>query len=219
MERRRLEQAAMVLMMSPRALDALDGRRPAETIVLPSPITTATRPAPDELTATPRDVAAVTYAGNPEKKRMQFILAEWARARRDGEELLVAGIDRLPGEQPGVRVAGRLQPDDYRLLLRRTKLFVAAPMREDYGIAPLEALSDGCLLVTTPAPGPYPALDLARALDPRLVGDDLAHAIRTALDDPAPGYAQKAQELLVPYGTLAVDDALRERVIPRLLAR
>ena len=42
------------------------------------------------------------------------------------------------------------------------------------------------------APGPYAALPLARALDPRLVGDDLAAAIRAALDDPAPDYAERA---------------------------
>ena len=39
---------------------------------------------------------------------------------------------------------------------------------------------------------PYAALPLARALDPRLVGDDLAPALRAALDDPPPGYAERA---------------------------
>ena len=77
--------------------------------------------------------------------------------------------------------------EEYRALLRRARVFVCAPRREDYGIAQLEALADGCLLVTTPAPGPYAALPIARALDGRLVGDDLASALRAALDDPAPG--------------------------------
>ena len=84
----------------------------------------------------------------------------------------------------GVRYLGRLAPDEYRGALRRARVYVTAPRREDYGIAQLEALADGCRLVTTPAPGPYAALPLARALDPRLVGDDLAGALRTALDDP-----------------------------------
>ncbi len=96
-------------------------------------------------------------------------------------------------------------------------MFVAAPRREDYGIAPLEALADGCVLVTTPAPGPYPALALARELDPRLVGDDLAAAIRTALDDPRPGYAEHAAALLTPFRRAAVDRTLAEDVLPRLL--
>ena len=64
-----------------------------------------------------------------------------------------------------------LPRDEYRALLRRARVFVTAPRREDYGIAQLEALADGCMLVTTPSPGPYAALPLARALDPRLVSD------------------------------------------------
>jgi hypothetical protein len=47
-------------------------------------------------------------------------------------------------------------------------VFVAAPRREDYSVAALEALACGCRLVTTHPPGPYPPLDLARQLDPRL---------------------------------------------------
>ena len=80
-----------------------------------------------------------------------------------------------------------LAPGDYRALLRRARVFVAAPRREDYGIAQLEALADGCVLVTTAAPGPYAALPLARELDARLVGDGLAVALRVALDAPAAG--------------------------------
>ena len=64
---------------------------------------------------------------------------------------------------------------------------MTAPRREDYGIAQLEALADGCVLVTTAAPGPYAALPLARRSIRGSSGDDLAGALRTALDDPAPG--------------------------------
>ena len=48
------------------------------------------------------------------------------------------------------------------------------------------------MLVTTPAPGPYAALPIARELDPRLVGDDLAGALRAALDDPRAGLRRAA---------------------------
>ena len=72
--------------------------------------------------------------------------------------------------------------------------YVVAPRREDYGIAQLEALADGCMLVTTDAARPVRgARDLARELDPRLVGDDLAGALRTALDDPLPGLRRRAR--------------------------
>ena len=48
-------------------------------------------------------------------------------------------------------------PGEYRSLLRRARLYVTAPRREDYGLAQLEALADGCVLVTAPARGPYAA--------------------------------------------------------------
>ncbi|HEV2814151.1 MAG TPA: hypothetical protein VGW10_12935, partial [Solirubrobacteraceae bacterium] len=105
----------------------------------------------------------------------------------------------------------------YRALLRRSRVFAAAPRREDYGIAQLEALADGCALVTTAPPGPYVARDLARELDPRLVTDDLATAIRAALDDPAPDYAERARELLRPFAPAAVDAAVANALLPRLL--
>jgi hypothetical protein len=208
-ERRRLRQAPLVLAMSNRSLAPLNGQHPS-TLVVPSPIEPSAPP------TAPRDIAALAYAGNPEKKRLDYVLASWSRARREGETLVVAGIDGIRPTE-GVQVAGRLQPDEYRALLRRARVFVAAPTREDYGIAPLEALADGCMLVTTPAPGPYPALDLARELGPRLVDDDLAKALRAALDDPPPGYAERARELLTPFTRQAVDRTVAQDVMPRLL--
>jgi glycosyltransferase involved in cell wall biosynthesis len=102
-------------------------------------------------------------------------------------------------------------------LLRRARVFVAAPRREDYGLAQLEALADGCVLVTTAAPGPYAALPLARALEPRLVADDIAGALRQALDDPPAGYAERALEAIAPYRRAAADAAVREALLPALL--
>jgi glycosyltransferase involved in cell wall biosynthesis len=110
-----------------------------------------------------------------------------------------------------------IAPAEYRALLRRARVFVAAPRYEEYGIAQLEALADGCRLVTTAAQGGYAALPLARALDPRLVGDDLARALRTALDDPAPGYAERARAALAPWAPAAVDELVRERLLPALV--
>jgi hypothetical protein len=105
---------------------------------------------------------------------------------------------------------------EYRALLRRARVFVCAPRREDYGIAQLEALADGCMLVTTSSPGPYAALPLARALDPRLVSGDLAGALRLALDDPAAGYAERALDALAPWRPEAVDRVIAEVLLPRL---
>ena len=162
-------------------------------------------------------MAAITYAADPHKKGLDRVLAAWAAARRDGEELVVAGTDARV-DAPGVRVAGRLAPSAYRALLRRARVFVTAPRREDYGLAQLEALADGCLLVTTRAPGPYAALPIAERLDPRLVGDDLAGAVRAALDAPRPGYASDAAAALAPFSEAAVDGVVASELLPRLLA-
>jgi hypothetical protein len=209
-ERRRLAQTPLVLAMSPRSLDST-GVTPQAVEVVPVPVERSGPPSPT------RDLAAVMYAANPEKKRLGFVLNAWESARRGDETLVVAGIEPL-APRPGVEFAGRLDRAAYRALLRRARTFVAAPVQEDYGIAPLEALADGCALVTAPAPGPYPALEIARQLDPRLVDDDLASAIRIALDDPTPGYAERAAELLEPFSPRAVDQTVAERVLPRLLS-
>src|SRR5256714_4532667 len=180
-------------------------------IVVPIPVEPSGAPVPA------RDIAALTYAANPPKKGLDRVLAAWAAARREGEELVVAGT--APGAAaPGVRWAGRLAPDAYRALLRRARVYVTAPRREDYGLAQLAALADGAQLVTTAAPGPYAALPLARALDPRLVTEDLARALRTALDDPSPGYAERAGAAIAPFRRAAVDRTVAEELLPRLLS-
>ncbi len=130
------------------------------------------------------------------------MLAAWRAVRGEAAgELVVAGAS--PGElraagvelagEPGVRDAGRLPREEYRALLRRARVFVTAPRREDYGQAQLEALADGCLLATTPAPGPYAALAIARRLDPRLVDEDLAAALAAALAHPEPAALRGAR--------------------------
>ena len=210
-ELRRLRETPMVLAMSHRALAPLDASAvPADVALVPVPVE---RSGPQPAT---RDVDVVAYAGNPEKKRVDYVLDAWSRARRGDETLVVAGTDRLEPTE-GVKIAGRMPPADYRALLRRARVFVAAPRREDYGIAPLEALADGCMLVTTPAPGPYPALDIARQLDCRLVAEDLVAALRAALDDPAPMYAERAAELVAPFSRQSVDRTVAQKVLPRLL--
>jgi hypothetical protein len=177
-----------------------------------------------------RDIAAITYAANPGKKGLDRVLCAWRRVREasapgGGEELLVAGASAQELERAGleiggegIRVLGALPAGEYRGLLRRARVFVCAPRREDYGIAQLEALADGCMLVTTSAPGPYAALPIARALDPRLVSEDLATALRTALEDPLQGYAVRSLAALAPFRREALDRLVAERLLPRLLA-
>jgi glycosyltransferase involved in cell wall biosynthesis len=220
LERRRLREASLLLPQSEGALRELPGGETGGVPALVVPV-----PIEPSGPAGARDIAAITYAANPHKKGLDRVLDAWRAVRRSGEELVVAGARledlrtagyELAGED-GVRVVGPLAAGDYRTLLRRARVFLCAPRREDYGMAQLEALADGCLLVTTPAPGPYVALPIARALDPRLVGDDLATALRAALEDPISGYAARAREALLPFTRAAIDRLVAEELLPRLL--
>lgn len=208
LERRRMMQAPLLVPMSEGALAEAPAPRAAAVIV--------SAPIEPSGPAGERDIAAVTYGADPVKRRLDFVLAAWSRARLQGETLVVAGGTGAPAE--GVRFTGLLDPTDFRALLRRARLFVTAPRREDFGQTQLEALADGAMLVTTPAPGPYVALPLARELDARLVADDLASAVRVALDRPAPAYAQRAAEALAPYRRAAVDRVVAHELLPRLVA-
>jgi hypothetical protein len=216
LERRRLSRASLLLPWSRSGLSEAPptAGREDRTLVLPVPVDPSAAPEPV------RDIAAVTYAANPSKKGFDRVLAAWRDVRSPGEELLVmgAGAKELQLATTGVRVVGMLPYEQYRGLLRRARVFVCAPRREDYGIAQLEALADGCMLVTTAAPGPYAALPMARELDSRLVGEDLRGALRTALDDPVPDYAARAVEALAPFRREAVDRLVAEQLLPRLLA-
>jgi len=213
LERRRIASAPLLLPMSEGGLAALGprgGRDGVPAVVLPVPVEPSGAPPPE------RDIAALAYAADARKKGLARILAAWAQARRPGETLLVAGQPTGPLAE-GAEGTGLLAADAYRALLRRARVFVAAPLHEDFGIAQLEALADGCRLVSTPASGPYPALALARALDPRAVGEDLAAAIRAALDAPPDGYAERAAALLAPYRRATFAATVREQVLPVLL--
>ncbi len=231
LERRRLRQASLLLPWSEGALEELgDARAHERALVLPVPVE------PSGPAAPVRDIAAVTYAANPSKKGLDRVLAAWRSLREQGlagaaggsepDELVIGGVSAeqlrrmklLAADEPGVRVVGELTPEDFRALLRRARVFVCAPRREDYGIVQLEALADGCQLVTTPAPGPYVALAIARKLDARLVADDLAPALRAALEQPLPDYAERAQTALAPFTREAADRIVAEQLLPRLLA-
>jgi len=199
-------------MLLPWSDGALRENGPPATpsLVVPVPV------APGEPSSA-RDLAALTYGTNPAKKGLDRVLGAWALARRSDETLVVLGGPRV--DAPGVRWQPLAAPLEWRALLRRARVYVTAPRREDYGLAQLEALAEGCQLVTNAAPGPYAALPVARSLDPRLVGDDLVRALRVALDDPSPDYADRAVEALRPWRPDVVDAQVAERVAPALLGQ
>ncbi len=226
LERRRLAQAPLLLPWSEGALaevrlSAADHDR---ALVLPMAVEPSGPPEPV------RDIAAITYAANPVKKGLDRVLAAWRGLRderRAGDlgELVVAGasVPELQAagigieREDGVRLVSPLSQPDYRALVRRSRVFVCAPRREDYGIAQLEALADGCMLVTTLAPGPYSALPIARELDTRFASDDLQGALRAALFEPPPDYALRVGGLLQPFSRESIDRRVAGELLAHLL--
>src|SRR5215213_1108728 len=107
-ERRRFADAPLLLPWSEGALaEAPAPHGPA--LVVPVAVA-ASGP------ATRRDIAAITYGANPEKKGLDRVLSAWRRVRRDGETLVVAGL--AGRDEDGVRFAGMVPAGDYRALLR-----------------------------------------------------------------------------------------------------
>lgn len=227
LERRRLRDAPLLLPQSEGTLSETPSPH-APSVIVPIPVE------PSEGPEMRRDITAITYAANWRKKGLDRVLAAWALARQEDEVLVVAGAQAshvaaaareggLEATPPGVVAYDLLDPDEYRALLRRARVYVAAPRREDYGVAQLEALADGCALVTTDAPGPYAAVPLARALDPRWVVADgagipeFAVALRTAIDDPPGDLAQRTLAAVAPFRRAAVDAVVADEVVPLLL--
>jgi glycosyl transferase family 1 len=229
LERRRLEQAPLLLPWSEGALLEAPRSRDDRALIVPVPV----EPSGPVRPLAERDIAAITYAANPVKKGLDRVLAAWRAvcgagdAQGRGEELVVAGASAAElaragldvAAERGVRVVGALPVHEYRALVRRARVFVCAPRREDYGIAQLEALADGCALVTSPAPGPYAAMPIARRVDPRLVGEDLEGALRAALLAPAPDYAARALAELAPFRRETIDRAVAGELLRRLSSR
>ena len=210
-ERRALGDATVVIPVSSGAERAAGGVR------VPIPIERLDG-------AAERDIDAVTYAADPRKRGLEVVARAW-----EGGRLVVGGIDRERGlrwlerhgvpEPPAIEWAGPLPRGRWLELVGRARMFVNASRWEDFGIAPMEALSAGTPLVTVPTPGSFEALPLARELAPELVSDDLRAAIRAASSVDRESYAERARELLRPYRPEAVLATLRERVLPELLGR
>lgn len=255
LERRRLREAMVLAPWSDGALAEAPERR-ARAIVVPVPVAPG-RPAPlaqrDIAAVTyatnphkkglDRVAAAWGRARCGEERLLVLGLAADHPAAGAAREVCAAAESERfrPGGHPsaGPSTAGGgpvgeaiafvpfLPRAEYRALLRRARVFVTAPRREDYGLAQLDALAEGCALVTTAAPGPYAALPIARALDERLVAPDpgaqargaggLAEAVRTALDEPDGDLAQRTAWLLRPYLPEAVDRVVAEELLPALL--
>jgi glycosyltransferase involved in cell wall biosynthesis len=211
----------------PELVDALP---PGPAVVsLPVPISGADG-------ARDRDATAVTYASrNPRKKGLDLVLEAWRAGAPPGMTLLIAGISEADGRRwcrrngvgvpPATRWVGTLAPEAWRALLASCSFYLSASRYEDHGLAQLEALALGALLVTVRSPGWFEPLTLADQLPGRLVAEAvsapaLADALGRAhrLDETArDAYRRCARGLTTAYSEATLDERLRTEVLPLLL--
>jgi hypothetical protein len=228
LERRSLARARVVLPWSRAAAAALpDGA--ARAVVVPPPLSTS------GALPTERERTAVAYTPDVKAKGLDVVCAAWAAAAIRHARLEVFGVDQRTAvahltrtETPlpeNVAFHGKTVPEQFRAALRRSRLYVGGARWEDYGLAPLEALADGALLVTVPSGGPFEALALARELAPDLVApaidaQALAEALRTAFelpDERAAEYRTRAAGMLERFRPEAVQRVVAGEVVPALL--
>jgi glycosyltransferase involved in cell wall biosynthesis len=227
LERRALRALALLLPAGLGDVPGLPAGRPVARLPFPVAI-----PASVE---GERDPVVLCYAGNPGKKGLDVIAQAWSSTAPAGRRLVVTGIEGEQGraflrrrgvpEPAGIEWAGVLPAERHAAVLARADAYMSASRFEDYGIAQLEALAHGALLVTTPSPGGYEALALARRLEPALVAREstaeaLADALRAAFALPAAvraAYCRRARELVAPYSEAEVRRRLEQDVIPLLL--
>ncbi len=233
LERRQFNRARVLAPWGLTVHPSIAGTLPRGGTVVPLPIPVAPISDPN---ASERLPIVVAYAGNAHKKGLDRVVSAWAQVPPGGRRLLITGVDRAEAvwylreqgiaEPPGIEWRGKLSPSDHRTLTSRAEIYLAASRYEDYGVAQLEALADGSVLVTTPSPGPFVALPIARELDSRLVADsesaeDLARALRTALemtDAERDAYRRRADGLLRPFSPACLEQRLRDEVLPALLS-
>jgi glycosyltransferase involved in cell wall biosynthesis len=230
LERRAVRRMRVVLPWGMEAgPEAAEVARVVPVVPLPIPIEAPVRNRPD------RDPIALAYAGNPDKKGLDMVAQAWSQGAPDGWRLVVTGIDAGSGQRflraRGVEVrsdvewAGDLDSEQYVELLGRASLFLSASRYEDYGLAQLEALAQGAMLVTCPSRGRFEALGIQRELDPRLVAAEcspqaLAKALSVALSlstEERLSLQKRARMHLQPHSRDELKRRLQQQVLPLLL--
>ena len=231
-ERAVLARARLLLPWSEEAAEVARELAPgAEVVVLPPPVEEAPAAAPDE-----REPVVAAYAGNPDKRGLDLLMRAWAELPAPGARLVVCGLERtaalrflgrrgvpVPG---GVEWAGSLPRAQWLSLVGRAAALANASVFEDWGIAPMEALSAGTPLATVASGGPYEALAPARRLAPELVAERrgpaaLAAALRAAVSmdgSERARYAHEAAAVMAAYRPDALARTVAESMLPRMLA-
>jgi glycosyltransferase involved in cell wall biosynthesis len=233
-----MARAAVVMPWSGRALEQLPaGVRHA--VVISPPI--ALGPAP----ALEREPLVVAYTPDPKAKDLELVCRAWQRLlaseRNPAEAVVPAGARLvLTGIEPGwaaeflrrrgidtlperFELGGMVSRGAFLELLSRAAVYLSGARWEDFGQAPLEALAAGAALVAAPGGGPFPALALARELEPGFVAADrspeaLSRALAAALGArDLSRYRVQARAALGTYAEAPTVARLGEEVLPLLL--
>ena len=155
----------------------------------------------------------------PAKKGLDRVLAAWAaRPARGRGARRSAGAARAAaraGPRDGVRFAGMLPRDDTgRCCAGRGSSSAPRGGRTTGSRSSRRSPTAACSSRALAGPVRGAAARARARLAARR--RDRARAIRTALDDPRAGYAERASELLAPWRREAVDAVVREQLLPRL---
>jgi glycosyltransferase involved in cell wall biosynthesis len=230
LERRAFRRARLLLPIGiePAPVHAVEGVD-TPMVALPIPVETPAH------TNDQRELLAITYAGNPDKKGLDLAVGAWSGAAPGEWRLAVTGIGADAGrsflaargiaEPPNLEWTGMLDAERYRELLSRATVYVSASRYEDYGLAQLEALATGALLVTVASEGPNQSFAYASQLNGALVSeavsaDGLARALLAAIElgpDERSDYRRAARELIQPHSREELRRRLADEVLPVLL--
>jgi len=230
LERRSLAAATLVLPTSAAAERSLPPTS-APSVVVPPPLVVSEPPSQQG-----GERLAVAYTPDPKAKGLDILCRAWGLADVPPRARLeVFGIEperalrhlRRTGvpEPPNVRWRGLTSPTEFHAALARSTVFITSARWEDFGMAQLEALALGAVLVCTATAGPFEAGGLARELRPELAAADQSPGALTscidrafALEEPEiESYRSSAGTLLAPYRPEVITRTIAERVAPALL--
>jgi glycosyltransferase involved in cell wall biosynthesis len=232
LERRSLARATLVLPTSTVAAGALPAGA-ARAVVVPPPVVVSGVSADGG-----REPLAVAYTPDPKAKGLDLLCHAWGLSDVPlAARLEVFGIEReralrhllrtgVP-EPPAVRWRGLVSSEEFQAALARCQALVTSARWEDFGMAQLEALALGALLVSTATDGPFEALAITRGLAPELVAPDqstqaLADCISRAFalsNEDVAKYRAAASARIAPYLPDAIARTIAEQVLPVLLSR
>ena len=216
---RRLAAAARAAPLRRRAAARPDERagarrgaaaREADAVVVPVPVEPSGPPAAE------RDIAAITYASDPVKKGLPRVLEAWAQraARRRGARRRHRARRAPP---PACASSARAARRSARSCAARASTSSRRGARTSASPSSRRSPT-AARLVTTAPPGPYVARDLARELDPRLVGRRPRHRAAHRPRRPRARLRRaRGASCSRPFAPAAVDATVANELLPRLL--